>query len=196
MIGRAIGLALLGWAFTFGLPWGNFWVKIGLTVSAVCAYALACDRPAVRLRWGSVMTGLALAAVLYAVFFAGNALAPLVIPDAQRQVGGIYGMGEGSPRAAILLLLLLVTGPGEEIFWRGFLQEQLQRRIGSFRGFVVSTAVYTGVHVFSLNPMLMLAALVAGAFWGAYYLWKRDLAALMISHAVWSAVIFAVLPIR
>jgi len=34
-----------------------------------------------------------------------------------------------------------------------------------------------------------------GAFWGGLYLWRKDLASLIVSHSVWSAVIFAVLPI-
>ena len=63
-------------------------------------------------------------------------------------------------------------------------------------GFVVATLIYGGVHVFSGNVMLMLAALVAGAFWGALYVWKKDLLALIVSHSVWSAFIFAILPIR
>ena len=44
--------------------------------------------------------------------------------------------------------------------------------------------------------MLILAALVAGAFWGLEYLWRRDLAAVVVSHSLWSAVIFAVAPVR
>jgi membrane protease YdiL (CAAX protease family) len=44
--------------------------------------------------------------------------------------------------------------------------------------------------------MLIMAALVAGAFWGGLYLWKRDLELVMISHSLWSAFIFAVFPIH
>ena len=195
MIGGAIALAVAGWAFTFGLAWGDFWVKIGLTVAAVTAYALVCKRPELRFGPRAVLEGLGSAAVLYLVFRAGDALAPLVVPGAAAQVGGIYGLGEGWPRAGILLLLLFVTGPGEEIFWRGFLQDALQRRLGPLAGYAATTAIYGGVHVFSGNLMLTLAALVAGAFWGGLYLWRRDLASLVVSHSVWSAVVFAVLPI-
>ena len=60
----------------------------------------------------------------------------------------------------------------------------------------MATGIYAGVHVFSGNVMLTLAALVAGAFWGGLYLWRKDLASLIVSHSVWSAVIFAILPIR
>ncbi len=196
MIAGAIVLACLGWFFTFGVAWGNFWVKIGVAVVLVCAYSFIWQRPRVRVRPSSIAVGVASAALLYAVFWLGNAVAPSVVPGAHAQVGGIYGMGDSSSRAWIFLLLLFVTGPGEEIFWRGFLQQRLEDRLGSGAGYVVATLVYGGVHVFSRNPMLVLAALVAGAFWGAMYWWRRDLAALIVSHSLWSAVIFAVFPIR
>ena len=196
MIAGAILLALIGWAFTFGLAWGNFWVKIGITVVAVCAYSFIWQKPRLQMKVSSVVLGLACAVLLYGVFYAGNALAPYVIPGAHGQVGGIYGMGEGSSRLWIFLLLFFVTGPGEEIFWRGFLQGRLEKKLGLIPGAAAATLVYGGVHVFSGNVMLILAALVAGAFWGAMYAWKHDLMALIVSHAFWSAFIFAVIPIR
>ena len=67
---------------------------------------------------------------------------------------------------------------------------------GNVPGCLASTILYGGVHIFSGNVMLILAALVAGAFWGALYLWKRDLLMQIASHSFWSAVIFAVAPIR
>ena len=194
MIAGAILLAALGWFFTFGLAWGNFWVKIGITVVVVTAYSLIFQRPEIRFRASSILLGLVSAVTLYAGFFLGNALAPYVVPGAHTQVGGIYGMGEGSSKFWIFLLLFFVTGPGEEIFWRGFLQRNLEKRLGLVSGCVVATLIYGAVHVFSGNPMLILAALVAGAFWGAMYTWKHDLAALVVSHSFWSAFIFAVIP--
>jgi hypothetical protein len=196
LIGGAVLLAAAGWGFTFGMPWGNFWVKIGIAVAVVCAYSLVWQRPRLAFSLSSVAWGAGSAAVLYGVFLAGNAVAPYVVSGSGGQVGAIYGMGEGSSRIAVALLLLLVTGPGEEIFWRGFLQERMQRRLGPWPGFLVATLVYAGVHLFSRNPMLVLAALTAGAYWGALYLWRRDLTALVISHSLWSAVIFAVAPVR
>ena len=105
-------------------------------------------------------------------------------------------MGEGTNKVFIFLLLFFVTGPGEEIFWRGFLQNRLMKRWGNSSGFLVATALYGGVHIFSGNLILILAAFVAGAFWGLLYLWKKDLLAQITSHSFWSAVIFAVAPVQ
>jgi membrane protease YdiL (CAAX protease family) len=70
------------------------------------------------------------------------------------------------------------------------------KKFGNFQGFGLGTLIYAGVHVFSFNFMLIMAAGVAGAFWGGLYLWKRDLELVIVSHSLWSAFIFAVFPIH
>ena len=196
MIPGAVFLAFACWGLAFGWPAGNFWVKIGLSVLCVCSYSLLWQRPVMRARPESFILGVLAAAALYLVFFIGNALAPYVVRDAPVQTAGIYALGKGAGSLRILLLLLFVTGPGEEIFWRGFLQSAMMTRLGNVPGFLAATALYAGVHIVSRNLVLVLAALVAGAFWGALYLWRRDLTLLIVSHSLWSAVIFAVAPIE
>jgi membrane protease YdiL (CAAX protease family) len=196
VIGGAVLLAFICWAVTFGWAGGNFWVKIGLSVLAVFAYSLFFQKPKVCWRTGSFFFGLLSAVVLYFLFYAGHRLAPHILAGAKNQVGDIYFLGEGTNKFLIFLLLFFVTGPGEEVFWRGFLQDHLMKKWGNFPGFVFVTLVYAGVHVLSFNPMLILAALVAGTFWGLLYLWRRDLLIQITSHSIWSAVIFAVAPIQ
>jgi membrane protease YdiL (CAAX protease family) len=196
VIWGAFILASVCWAITFGWSGGNFWVKIGLSVVAVSLYSLFWQRPNISFHLRSFLLGLFSAVILYFIFLLGNKLAPTILPGAKTQVGGIYSLGAGANKVLIFLLLFFITGPGEEIFWRGFLQDRLMKRWGNFSGYLMTTALYAGVHVFSCNLMLILAAFVAGAFWGLLYLWKRDLLVQITSHSFWSAVIFAVAPIR
>jgi uncharacterized protein len=196
LITGAVLLAFACWAFTFGIAWGNFWTKIGLSVIVICLYSLIWRKPQIRFTLGNILGGILSAAVLYGLFVLGNLLAPYIIPGAGGQVGGIYDLGTGTDRVLIFLLLCFITGPGEEIFWRGFLQENLARRYGHLPGYVLGTLIYGGVHLFSMNVILILAALVAGAFWGILYLWKRDLGLVIVSHSLWSAFIFAVFPVH
>ncbi len=196
MIWGAVVLATVCWAITFGWSGGNFWVKIGFSVVAVSLYSLFWKRPSLSFHLRSLLLGLFSALALYSIFLLGNKIAPAILPGAKTQVGGIYSLGAGSNKALIFLLLFFITGPGEEIFWRGFLQDRLMERWGNFRGYLATSALYAAVHVFSWNLMLILAALVAGAFWGLLYLWKRDLLVQFTSHSFWSAVIFAVAPVQ
>ncbi len=196
MIIAAILLAFVCWGFTFGVAFGNFWVKIGISVVLVSAYSFLWQRPEIVASRRSFLLGVLSAAVLYVIFSIGNFLAGCIFHNAGQQVSAIYTLGEGTGRFLVFLLLLLVTGPGEEIFWRGFLQSRLMARWGNVGGYVTTTCIYAAVHVFSGNVILTGAALVAGAFWGAMYLWRRDVFMLVVSHSLWSSVIFAVAPIR
>ncbi len=196
MIWGAILLASACWAITFGWSGGNFWVKIGLSVVAVSFYSLFWQRPRISFRLHSFLYGLLSAAALYLIFFLGNKIAAQILPGAKTQVNAIYSLGAGVSKIPVFLLLFFITGPGEEIFWRGFLQERLMTAWGNLSGCLMTIALYCGVHVFSRNPVLILASLVAGTFWGLLYLWRKDLLVQITSHSFWSAVIFAVAPVQ
>lgn len=194
----SLALAAGLWFFAFYLGWGNFWFKISCSSAALAAWAFLC-RPGLRAElrpdgrtW---LWGLLSAAGLYLIFWLGQLISIQIFPFAAGQISGIYGQGQGTPTWLIALLLLLVTGPSEEIYWRGFLQRGLIERLGRRNGWLLATACYAGVHLWTLNFMLIGAAAVAGAFWGILYCRLGRLAPVVVSHSLWSAVIFAVLPL-
>ena len=201
--GLTVGLAVLAailWTLVFGLHVVPFWVGMGASVGALAILSLVLDGqailPLLRLRPSDLAWGLGSAALLYGVFFAGDRMSALLFSFAPTQVGGIYGLAGKGSHVAIGLLLGLVLGPGEEIFWRGFLQRRLMSLLGPWTGFVVASLVYGGVHIASGNFMLVMAALVAGTFWGFMYVRLGRLWPLVISHVVWDIVVFLLLPIR
>lgn len=198
LIGTVLLAALL-WFITFALGGISFWAKISISAATLAGLSFLLQpahREEFRFDARAVALGLAAAAALYLVFWMGKAVATTLFDFAGRQIGGIYTKATGASMGVIALLLFFVTGPSEEIFWRGFLQRQLMKRFGRWPGWALATAVYAGVHVCSLNFMLVGAAAVAGAFWGAMYARCGNLAPVIVSHSVWSAVIFAVLPMR
>jgi membrane protease YdiL (CAAX protease family) len=193
-----VALAAILWFVTFFLAWSNFWIKISCSAAllALLAFKLQPDYGG-QMRFGrkALVQGFLSAAALYGIFWLGKVASTALFPFAAHQIGAIYGKGAHVPLPVVFALLLLVTGPCEEIYWRGFLQRQLMLRFGNWRGWALGSAIYAGVHIWSFNFMLIGAAAVAGAFWGLlYWRWQR-LAPVIVSHAVWSAVIFAVAPI-
>jgi membrane protease YdiL (CAAX protease family) len=192
------GLAALLWFATFYLTFSIFWIKISFSAATLALLAFRLQPPPFRdLKPGlrDMILGVVSAALLWGVFWCGKHAATLIFPFADGQIGAIYGKGEGFSRWGVFFLLLLVTGPAEEIYWRGFLQRNLMDRYGGVRGWLAATAAYALVHISSLNFMLIGAAAVAGAFWGlCYWRWGR-LAPVIISHSLWSAFVFSVIPI-
>lgn len=196
LIGSVLLAALL-WFVTFYLTWASFWIKISFSAATLAILSLILQpgrKERIRIDARAVALGLASAAILYFIFWTGKVVSEVIFPFSGGQIGGIYDKGAGTPLWLIALLLFFVTGPSEELYWRGYLQKNLMMRYGQWQGWLMATAIYAAVHIWSFNFMLIGAAAVAGAFWGAMYWRLKNLTPVIISHSVWSAVIFAVFP--
>lgn len=200
LLGAVVVAAVL-WFVMFS-PWTaprvNFWYT--MTTSAVVLTTLAtlsCRECVTTLRFtpGQIVAGVAIAAVLWGVFWVGDKVSQLMFSFARPEVDMIYGMKTGTDPVVVGLLLLLIIGPAEELFWRGFVQRSLSARWGADAAFAVTLVLYTVIHVWAFNVMLLLAALVVGGCWGLLYrLRPQALPALIVSHAVWDVCAFVLFP--
>jgi membrane protease YdiL (CAAX protease family) len=197
-----IGTVLLAsvlWFVTFYLTWSIFWIKISFsaaTLALLSFWLQPATRKRIKFNGKAVVVGLISAVALYFIFLTGKYVSSAILPFANQQIGGIYDKGTGTSMWLIAILLFFITGPAEEIYWRGYLQKNLMARFGSWQGWLIATLVYAAVHIWSFNFMLIGAAFVAGAFWGAMYLYFKNLAPVIVSHSVWSMVVFAVFPLN
>jgi hypothetical protein len=190
--------------FVLFSPWTKpaiaFFPMMTTTAFLLAAASLVLDRKSTgglyTFKPRFILTGLLAAAFLYAAFWVGHFISTKMLPFAASQVDSIYTLRAGQNPWLIAALLFFIIGPGEEIFWRGFVQKRLSKKYGVFVGFIVAAAVYTLVHVGSLNLMLIAAAGLCGAFWGLLFAATGNLWPCIISHAVWDVVIFILLPIH
>ncbi len=190
-------LACVLWFVTFYLSWATFWIKISVSAATLAILSLWIQphrKHQFQFNKTAILLGLASAGLLYVIFWSGKTISSTVMPFAAAQINGIYEKGVGTHTGIIACLLFFITGPCEEIYWRGFLQKNLAVRFGPWQGWLLATVIYAGVHIWSFNLMLIGAAGVAGAFWGAMFWRYKNLAPVIISHSVWSTVIFAVFP--
>ena len=195
-------LAFVLWTVMFSpwtAPYVNFWWMMtgsACTLSILATIFAPGWWKRVKLTPTDILLGIAIAAALWGVFWIGDKLSQLMFNFARPQVDLIYGMKDGESMWLLTALMLFLIGPAEEIFWRGYVQENLSKKWNANIGFVVTTLIYALVHAGSFNFMLIMAALVAGAAWGLLYrLFPKYFAAIIISHALWDVAVFIWFPI-
>jgi membrane protease YdiL (CAAX protease family) len=202
----SVGLAFVLWGGIFVLKPFNFWFMLTFSTFLLAAIAFLLGRPLPLSREftaRNVLLGVVLAALLYAVFYAGNqflkmvsGLFPALLPDRAGNIASVYANLGGLSPAVVGLLLFFPIGFGEEVFWRGFVQRRLSERWSAGLAFVVTSLLYTGIHLGTGNPVLILAALTCGLFWGGFYWATGSLVPVLVSHMLWDPFIFVIAPIK
>lgn len=194
--------AFLLWFVMFSpltAPHVGFWPMMTFSAVSLSVFAALFGpewRGRLRFSVADILLGAALAAALWGVFWLGDKISSAIFPFARPEVDAVYGIKEGISPVLLSLLLLLLIGPAEEIFWRGFVQERISGSLGADRGFLITTALYAAVHIASCNFMLVMAALVAGVVWGlGYRFFPERFTALVVSHALWDAAVFVWMPV-
>lgn len=197
-----ICIAAVLWTVMFS-PWTspyiNFWIMMtcsGIVLTSYSTWASPGWWKDVTFDVSNIVLGVLLAVVLWGIFWIGDCLSSLMFDFARPQVDMIYGMKDGENPWILTGLMLLIIGPAEEIFWRGYIQNSLSRRWNPNIGFIVTTLIYGLVHLPKFNFMLIMAAFVAGFVWGlAYRFFPEKFGAIVISHALWDCAVFIWFPI-
>jgi membrane protease YdiL (CAAX protease family) len=192
------GLAAAYGAFaaTFLGPRDRFWHRMTQTGATLGAFALVAepDLRRTRIRPRDVALGLGSAAALYGIFRGGDRFARRFMPAGSHEIDEIYALQHLAPKSELAARLALVIGPAEELFWRGFLQRRLSRRVGRVSGAAAAASAYGGAHLVTRNLTLTGAASVAGAYWAALAAAGMPMGALIVSHAAWDIYTFLIAP--
>lgn len=184
-------VAGLAWTWLFAAGPTGFWNRAAVAGLVIGTYGIVAQRH----RLGhlldptplDVAIGVGAAATLYGLFWVGNLLISRVLPAMGRQVAQLYAI-RGSARTPQMVGVLLLVGPCEEIFWRGFVQSRA--------GVVVALVGYAAVHLWERKAVLVLAAVAGGAFWAALFAWRTTLVAPIICHALWDLAVVVWFPFR
>lgn len=190
-------LAFVFWYLTFAVKLLNFWLS--MSIAATILTVLSIEFTGVVLRkqevnMKNILIGIVSAGILYGIYAGGNYFSQQIFHFARPEISSIYDIRNEGQILIISLVLLFITSPAEELFWRGFLQRWAMSKFGQSRGWLIAAAIYGAVHILSGNFMLTMAAWIAGLFWGLLY-WKTgSIFACIISHALWTVSIFVLWP--
>lgn len=191
-------LAAIFWYLIFGVQLFNFWLSMAIAATILAGLSIYFEGVPVSRKdfnKNNLITGLAAAMILYLFFWAGNILSQWMFSFAEGQITSIYQIRFEGQTLLIALVLLFITSPAEEIFWRGFMQKRAMEKLGDFKGWLLASTLYAAVHIASGNFILMMAALVAGLFWGLLYWKTKNLVSCIISHSIWTVSIFLIFPV-
>jgi len=154
-------------------------------------------RVRVRVRPTAIVIGVASAALLYLVYFAGgaavDALHPFGVTSASESA--IYSL-IASPTNPVYhqVVVLLFDSAGYESFFRGVLQARLQPRYGVYSAPAIAL-LDAAVHVITLNPLWVGGTFISDLAWGLTYHYGKGTQASFTSHILWDLAIFIVRPV-
>ena len=164
------------------------WVSLGAAVALGVAAIVLQARHRVPPRmghdvWLAVPAALGHLAISYVAIPVAESLVPLIGRQAEDIVVGAKG---DLPVLLVAAISALVIAPLEELFWRGAVQPSLGVERTRLEAILITTAVFVGFHLPTLQLPLISAAALGGLVWG----WLRErtdgLAAPVIAHAIWT----------
>jgi hypothetical protein len=168
------------------VPHGSAWFTVlGLAVAATWTVGSFLSgpiplQPDGNMAWRSLVGPVVVGVAAFGVFLAAYLVArhlPLVGPA----VDGVLATADAGP-TALVLLVALINGAGEELFFRGALHAAL----GPHRPAIATTILYVVVTAATGNVALVIAAAVMGALFSLERLSTRGVLAPMVTHLTWS----------
>lgn len=176
-----------------------FWYAMSFSTLLLTSYTLVNQKRKLKelfkFETKFVFIGVAHGIVLYGISRLGVFIISNFFDFAKPQLNLIYMTRDQASPLLIAGLLLLIIAPAEEIFWRGYVQDKLGDIFSKKVAMRITILLYVLVHIWAMNPMLLLAALVLGVHWGYMYYRFGSLIPGIISHALWDTIIFVILPI-
>lgn len=174
------------------------WLALGGTATALGLAVFVLDRsrfrdllrPSPRLGLLGVAVGVAMAAATHLVYPVLARLVPFIASDA----AGLYDAFR-SPSRVVAALALAPVILGEELVWRGAVQDAFVRRLGLAGGVLLAAGAYALALAPLGSPILVLAALLCGLLWGALRIATGSLLPPLLAHLVWDALVLLWLPL-
>ncbi|MCX7908443.1 MAG: CPBP family intramembrane metalloprotease [Ignavibacteria bacterium] len=177
----------------------NFWAVMffaGLVLSVYSIFSLKDQiKKLMIFNYKHLAIGVISAILLYFIFYIGRNVSINLFEFSSQQISSVYSTKQGTPIWLISVLLIFIIGPAEEIFWRGFIQTKIVELTGKpFLSIILATILYTIVHIWAFNTILLIAAFVCGLFWGIMFNKYNSLVPVIISHSLWDFTVFVLFP--
>ncbi|MER2000438.1 MAG: CPBP family intramembrane glutamic endopeptidase, partial [Lysinibacillus sp.] len=144
--------------------------------------------------WQYVLHGIGYGTLLYGLIRAGHELLRLFIPTIDQTIA-IFLKTYGPTNIWHYTILVFIIVIGEEMFWRGYVQQQLKKVVPILQAVLISSLLFSiSLLIIGFIPGA-ISALLAGVIFGMLYEWKKSLPLIIVAHAVFVILLFLVLPL-
>ena len=92
------------------------------------------------------------------------------------------------------LLLIFIIAPGEEVFWRGLIQQQLKKYMQPKFAIMLSSLLFGLSFIFTGFWIGILGGFFVGIIFGILYEWKRSITAIVLAHITLLVLLFLIVP--
>lgn len=182
---------LLLLSFTKILP---FWPMFTVALFILSALSIYKKRFNYKINGTSIGFGILSGILLYFVFAIGKQILIAIGLPVTDDLQDLYAFVSPTQIWHYFVLILIII-PGEELFWRAYLQPSLSEK-SAWKGIFYATLLYASAHIYSGSTMLILAAIVGGLYWGVIYAWKKNIVINIISHFTFNLFLLVILPLN
>ncbi|MFJ7950923.1 lysostaphin resistance A-like protein [Lysinibacillus sp. NPDC096418] len=198
---KQISILLLSLLFTFGMfafTFANkavFWYLYTFTLLVCIAIAILAGKIEDRLpTWKFLLFGIGYGTITYGFIRFGYWLAPFIDDSLVRSVQKFLTT-YGPQNIWHYVFLVFIVALGEELFWRGYVQQQLKNFMRPALA-VLITAILCAISIaFSGFTLGIIAAFVTSILWGFLYEWRKSMPLIIVAHVVFVLLLFLVLPL-
>ena len=144
--------------------------------------------------WNYLLFGIGYGTILYGIVKLGDIIMPHMDNKFEKELTQF--LNTFAPQNIWhYLLLVFVIVIGEEMFWRGYVQQKLKMYTQPIYAVFVTSLLFSLSLAISGFAAGAIAALVTGMILGILYEWKKSLPLIIIAHETFVILLFLVLPL-
>lgn len=92
-------------------------------------------------------------------------------------------------------IMVVCVGLGEELIFRGLVQQSLQNSIGKWPGVVIASLIFGWMHVGFGLPSAVVFGVIVGLVLGSIYAYSRSIGLVTVIHGSMNVFLFGVIPV-
>lgn len=172
-----------------------FWYLYTFTLLVAMAIAIIYSRSKDELpTWKYLLYGIGYGTITYGIVRLGYIILTNIDSSIGKDVDKfLLNFGPNNSWHFVLLIFVIVIG--EELFWRGYVQQYLKKWLPTSLAVLGSSILFSLSLLSSGFYLGVIAAFISGLLWGFLYEWKKSMPLIIISHEVFVLLLFLILPL-